>query len=410
MAKLLINSDLGISGVYKAILLEGNKVYIPGITNFSLSNGDGTVNMNSYEEHKDALPTAWFCAFNRKCTENELPASCWVTFECGDVKRPIILGFQGRSIKSAITSDLNGEYSGSGGNGSMDSFSEGKDLQGGKIVDAKFTAYYPADNSMEGGFKSATGETLDYTKNTCAVPHSPYVSKDVEIPYGTYIKVMNTGSDRDNVVYRANDCGSAIKIENGVYHFDLLMKDAKTCTDFGVKYGKAMIGGTLIDTGLSNSDSSSTNNMQQKLVEFAKTFKGGNYGGSDSSTPGYCQAWVADVYKLVTKKSRASKNKASDAGKAWGHHSISGYKDYDNSSSLPKTKVSDIPIGACIWMLYSPYSGTTGHAVIYIGNGMVVGNNGGSIVPTQVSLQHFADQGYKGFVWGWNGEYDLTKM
>ena len=118
MAKLLINSDLGISGVYKAILLEGNKVYVPGITNFSLSDGAGSVNKDSYEKHIDTLPVAWFCAFNRKCTENDLPASCWVTFECGDVKRPIILGFQGKSIKSAIIQDQSGEFSESSGSSS----------------------------------------------------------------------------------------------------------------------------------------------------------------------------------------------------------------------------------------------------------------------------------------------------
>ena len=102
MPDLILNSDLETYGIYRALLLEENRIYVPGLTNFSLSNPDGTINMESYEKNKESLPIGYFCAFSRKCTENDRPASCWVTFECGDVKRPIIMGFQGPSIKSAI--------------------------------------------------------------------------------------------------------------------------------------------------------------------------------------------------------------------------------------------------------------------------------------------------------------------
>lgn len=291
MAKLLINSDLGMSGIYKAILLEGNKVYIPGITNFSLSDGSGTVNMNSYEEHKDALPTAWFCAFSRKCTENKLPASCWVTFECGDVKRPIILGFQGKSIKSAIE-------------------------DGGVMY-------------MSGGDGSGTGE-----ENT----------------------------------------------EEGV----------NTSTGYETDYS---------NTNLTEA--------QRKVAKYAEGFT----GSGNSAKSGWCQAWVADVYANATGLDRKSANTAAEAAKLYATHSISGLPSYNGSNTKSSTKLNDIPIGATIYMTYSPYNPSSGHAVIYLGNGKVAGNNGGTSDTKRIKdIQDFVNQGYKGFEWGWNGNYDLTKM
>ena len=58
----------------------------------------------------------------------------------------------------------------------------------GKKVKAKFTGYYPANNSMEGGFYAANGEKLNYKKKTCAAPKS--------IPFNTQIQVLKTGQSR----------------------------------------------------------------------------------------------------------------------------------------------------------------------------------------------------------------------
>ena len=44
-------------------------------------------------------------------------------------------------------------------------------------VKALFTAYYPANNAMEGGFLDALGNKLDPSKHTCAAPPS--------VPFGT---------------------------------------------------------------------------------------------------------------------------------------------------------------------------------------------------------------------------------
>ena len=68
---------------------------------------------------------------------------------------------------------------------------------------------------MEGGFLDALGNKLDPSKHTCAAPPS--------VPFGTKVTVKGTGTALDGVTYTVNDRGGMIQIENGVYHFDLLM-------------------------------------------------------------------------------------------------------------------------------------------------------------------------------------------
>lgn len=107
---------------------------------------------------------------------------------------------------------------------------------GGTIVKALFTAYYPANNALEGGYLDAQGNRLDPSKHTCAAPPS--------VPFGTKITVRDTGTSLDGVTYTVNDRGGAIQIENGVYHFDLLMSSNAECNRWGRKNGSAIIGGS----------------------------------------------------------------------------------------------------------------------------------------------------------------------
>gem|GEM_PF-339409 len=105
------------------------------------------------------------------------------------------------------------------------------------VVKAMFTAYYPANNAMEGGFYDALGNLLDPSKRTMAAPPS--------IPFGTRITIQDTGTSRDGQTYKVNDRGGAIQIENGVYHFDILMFSNSECNNWGVKYGSAIIDGDV---------------------------------------------------------------------------------------------------------------------------------------------------------------------
>lgn len=118
------------------------------------------------------------------------------------------------------------KHDGSDSNGSLE--------VNGKEVKALFTAYYPANNAMEGGFLDAMGNKLNPKNKTCAAPK--------DIPFGTKIKIMGTGTDKDGQVYTVTDRGGAIKVRNGVYQFDLLMSTNAECNRWGRRNGKAIIG------------------------------------------------------------------------------------------------------------------------------------------------------------------------
>ena len=142
-------------------------------------------------------------------------------------------------------------------------------VTGGKEVDAEYTAYYPANNSMQGGLYDAQGNKLDPSKLTCAAPK--------EVAFGTKIQVKGTGTNRDGLVYKVTDRGGAIKVENGVYKIDLLMATKEECYNFGRRKGKAIIGVEVTETKKDSSSPSSASGTGAKLVELAKSKLGCKY-------------------------------------------------------------------------------------------------------------------------------------
>lgn len=173
-----------------------------------------------------------------------------------------------------------------------------------KTVNALFTAYYPANNAMEGGLYDAQGHKLDPSKNTCAAPKS--------IPFGTKIKIMGTGTSKDGQIYTVTDRGGAITVKNGVYHFDLLMSSAKQCNSWGRVNGKAVIGATGTSTSGIPSTVSASNTVIDKVVAYVKSAIGSKYsqanrwatGVYDCSSLVY-RAWQAAGVKLVHKDTGA---------------------------------------------------------------------------------------------------------
>lgn len=131
----------------------------------------------------------------------------------------------------------------------------------GKKVKAVFTAYYPANNKTEGGYYDCKGKKLDPSKYTCAAPP--------EIAYGKEIQVLSTGTSRDKKVHKVNDRGGRIKVKNGVYHFDILMKTKSQCNKFGKRNGYAIIGN---GTGYKQKTASSS--KSDKVVKKAKSYIG----------------------------------------------------------------------------------------------------------------------------------------
>ena len=175
------------------------------------------------------------------------------TWEAGEYKIDLDLNF--KNIMNEVQA----------GEDEKDEFDGGDSLVGGREVKAEFTAYYPANNKMEGGFLDALGNRLDPSKLTCACPK--------DIPFHSKVQVKGTGTDRDGLIYTCNDRGGAIKVVNGIYHIDLLMSNKKEANAFGRRRGTAIIGGDVV------SSSSSTNSSGKggKIVEYAKSKLGCKY-------------------------------------------------------------------------------------------------------------------------------------
>ena len=112
----LINKESNISGIHRARLLEDDRVYIAGYNNNDPYTKTGEVDEDYVKNNTTCFPKALWCAPCEAMTHCELPASCWVTFEIGDGTSPVIIGFQGDSIKPGnFGSGGSGGYSGSSG-------------------------------------------------------------------------------------------------------------------------------------------------------------------------------------------------------------------------------------------------------------------------------------------------------
>ncbi|WP_270942519.1 XkdQ/YqbQ family protein [Romboutsia lituseburensis] len=159
----------------------------------------------------------------------------------------------------------------------------------GKEVKALFTAYYPANNSMEGGFLDAQGNKLNPKNNTMAAPRA--------IPFGTKIKVQGTNTSRDGQIYKVNDTGGAITIKDNVYHFDILMGSKRECDAWGKKHGTAII---LDESQSSSSNNTGSNDKASKVVNLAKSKIGRPYvWGATGPNTFDCSGLTSWCYKQI---------------------------------------------------------------------------------------------------------------
>ena len=167
----------------------------------------------------------------------------------------------------------------------------------GKRVKALFTAYYPSNDKLQGGFVAANGERLNPSSNTCAAPPS--------IPFNTQIQVCGTGTSNDGKVYRVNDRGGKIQVVNGVYHIDLLYPDKKSAYAWGRKYGEIIIGN---GTGFSSAGGGNSRAVTLAKSQLGKPYKWGATGPSSFDCSGLIY-WVArQMGKSIPRTSREQSN------------------------------------------------------------------------------------------------------
>lgn len=353
----LIASEYGFNGVYRAKLLTAVddsdiRVYVPGINSVNPLDSNGNVDMSKYEKNKLSYPVVQWCCYNLESKELvNIEGPAWVMFENGDVQRPVCISY-------AV---IGGEGESSGANTSINysPSSNAYELVVEKEVDALFTAYYStpdsystAENRLQGGPIAANGETLDYTKLTCAAPK--------EIAFNTYIQVMNTNTSQDNVIYRVNDRGGAITIDNNVYHFDLLMKDKETAYSFGKVKGKAKIG-----TVLTLKNQSSNSDVVNKAIKLGYKIinKKVPYVWGGKSMSGFdCSGFVWYCYHNSNGGNLSSLSYAMTT-EMKTVYSNAGFKDVINEVNL--SSGSGLLIGDILV--------STTHTTIYVGGGKIIG-------------------------------------
>lgn len=214
-------------------------------------------------------------------------------------------------------------------------------VTGGREVNAEYTAYYPANNSMQGGFFDAMGNKLDPSKLTCAAPK--------DIPFGTKIQVKGTGTNRDSLVYKVTDRGGAINVQNGVYRIDLLMATKEECLKFGRRKGKAIIG--VETTTTSTEGTSNANSIGAKLVNLAKSKLGCRYvWGATGPNQFDCSGLTSWCYKQVGISIPRTSLAQSKGGKA---------------VSKSNLQPGDL-------LFWKTTSAEVGHVGMYVGNGQFI--------------------------------------
>ena len=229
-------------------------------------------------------------------TDSGLSGTFWIendthTFENGVHMMTLELAFKNVMETESGDSESKSKSSPSG------SRTTSSGILNGKKVPALFTAYYPSNSKMEGGFTDCRGKKLDPSKYTCAGPKS--------LKYGTKIQVLGTKTSRDKKVHTVNDVGGAINIVNGRYHFDILMSSAAQCNRFGKRYGYAIIGN---GTGYKqvSSSSSKSNSKADKVIAKAKSYIGKVRYNMGSSSPDSgvsdCSGFTQHVFRKAVGK------------------------------------------------------------------------------------------------------------
>lgn len=217
-----------------------------------------------------------------------------------------------------------------------DNSSNNNSMKNGKTVKALFSAYYPANNSLQGGLYDAQGNKLNYKNNTCAAPR--------QVPFGTKIQIKGTGTHLDNQIFTVTDRGGAIKIRGDEYQFDLLMKDHKTAYSWGKKKGEAII----LDNSSSSSQSSSKAN---KIIDFAKSKLGTKYVyGSTGPNAFDCSGLTYWCYKQAGINIPRTSLLQSKSGKLVSKNDL-----------LPGDLV-----------FFKTTQAEVGHVGIYVGNGQMI--------------------------------------
>ncbi|WP_330585676.1 XkdQ/YqbQ family protein [Clostridioides difficile] len=244
----------------------------------------------------------------------------------GNYEIDLDLNFQNiMDEKTAGQDEQKEENSGLNGDGTLN----------GREVKAEFTAYYPSNNQMEGGFTQAMdGKKLVPSNNTCAAPS--------QLKFKTKIQAKCAGTKIDGKTYTVTDRGGAIKVVNGVYKIDILMSSKEECYKFGRRKGTIIIGD---GTGYTNATGKASTVIAEAKKHLGKPYKWGGNGPSNFDCSGlmvYCFKKV-NVTLPRTSRQQATKGK--------------------------KAEKNNLQAGDLVFFSSKGSKGTIDHVGMFIGNG-----------------------------------------
>lgn len=120
MNNYLIDQDYMSGGVYRAYVIKrsDSRVFIPGLTNKNILDSNGDISNEEFERIKETLPKPLYNSEEIMKLLDDKPTPCFVAFENGNAKRPIVLAYFGKGVKSVPGSGGSESSSSSTGNNS----------------------------------------------------------------------------------------------------------------------------------------------------------------------------------------------------------------------------------------------------------------------------------------------------
>ena len=115
----LMNQDFMSGGVYRAFIIKrsDSRVFIPGLCDKNILDSNGDISNEEFEKIKKMLPLALYNSPEIEKLLDDKPTPCFVAFENGNMKRPIVIGYFGKGVKSVPGSGGSGTSSGSSSGG-----------------------------------------------------------------------------------------------------------------------------------------------------------------------------------------------------------------------------------------------------------------------------------------------------
>lgn len=98
----LMNQDFMSGGLYRAFIIKrsDSRVFIPGLCDKNILDSNGDISNEEFEKVKKTLPLALYNSPEIEKLLDDKPTPCFVAFENGNMKRPIVMAYFGKGVKS----------------------------------------------------------------------------------------------------------------------------------------------------------------------------------------------------------------------------------------------------------------------------------------------------------------------